>query len=94
MALSVDPQLEARIREVADKRGLDPASYLEEVLRRQLAVDELQSTPELNTNGQSLDQGLTGVVGVIHSGGSERLSERASDLFGAYLDEKRRKGNV
>jgi hypothetical protein len=47
-------------------------------------------------NGQTLAERATelGLVGVVNSGGAERLSERHSEVFGEMLEEQRRAGRL
>lgn len=52
------------------------------------------SNDDRHPNGQTLAERAAelGLVGVVNSGGAERLSERHSEVFGEMLEEQRKAG--
>nr|MDQ2732576.1 hypothetical protein [Armatimonadota bacterium] len=44
--------------------------------------------------GDTLDVALAGLLGVVNSGGAERLSENCGEKFTAYLEQKRSENHL
>jgi hypothetical protein len=84
--LDLPPETEERLRKRAELVGQDPATYVQALVDRDLSGE--QPSP------QSLAELLAGRVGVVHSGGGERLSEDTGGKFTDYLEQKRREGHL
>ncbi len=54
------------------------------------------SNGDTHAKGQTLAERAAelGLVGVVNSGGAERLSERHSEVFGEMLEEQRKAGRL
>ena len=79
-----------RLEEAAAAEGVTPAEWI---------AGRLPACPGIQprSNGkpaQTLAERFAGRVGVIASGGKERLSERASEIFGDMLEEQRKAGRL
>lgn len=80
----------ARLERAAEVEGITPAEWV---------ARHLPGCPEAKpcTNGkpaQSLAERFAGRVGVVASGGKERLSERHSEIFGEMLEAQRKAGRL
>jgi hypothetical protein len=81
----------ARLEEVAVADGVTPAEW---IARR---IPACAKEPEPCSNGRparTMADVLAGRVGLFDSGGDGMLAERHSELFGDYLEEKRKAGRL
>jgi hypothetical protein len=80
-----------RLERVAAVEGITPAEW---IARR---IPTWGKEPEPCLNGKparTMADVLAGRVGLFDSGGSGMLAERHSELFGDYLEEKRKAGRL
>ena len=79
------------LREAAAARGLSPAAWISAHLSRNVepTSDGANAEPP-----RTLADLFAGRVGQIGSGGHERLSENAEELFTEHLEAKRRSGHL
>jgi len=79
-----------RLMKAAEFAGLTPAEWIEKRL------PPLPPPVRLNEDGSpmTMAQAFAGRIGVVDSGGGERLAERHSEVFGEILEEKRRAGHL
>ena len=86
----------ARIQEAADADGMPLGPWV--VANLPLAKNGAEPPAASPcTNGKparTMADVLAGRVGVINTGGAERLSERHSEVFGEMLEEQRRAGRL
>lgn len=80
----------ARLEQAAAAEGVTPAEWIAE---RLLGQAHVQPGPN-DKPKQTLAERFAGRVGVIASGGKERLSERHSEVFGDILAAKREAGRL
>lgn len=77
--------------EAAGASGMTPASWIAAHLPGSACANE-------GTHGQTsagtLAEQFVGRIGVIGSGGGERLSERTAERFAEHLEAKRRAGRL
>lgn len=92
MSRSVDlPDADyARLEQAAADEGVTPAEWIAERLPGRAAVPPCPN----DEPGQTLAERFAPYIGVVASGGKECLSERHSDLFADYLEQKRREGRL
>jgi hypothetical protein len=83
-----DPHFE-RLEEAAAAEGVTPAEWIERRLPQPYVQPSSNGKP-----ARTLAERFAGRVGVIASGGKERLSERASEIFGDMLEEQRNAGRL
>lgn len=78
--------------DVAAEDGTTPLGWIAARLR--LLRGSRRATPR--PNGQSVADRAAelGLVGVVNSGGTERLSERHSEVFGEMLEAQRKAGRL
>lgn len=79
-----------RLEQAAAAEGMTPAEWIEWRLSPRSRIIS-------NANGKSdksLAERFAGRIGVINSGGKERLSERHREVFGEILEEKRKAGRL
>jgi hypothetical protein len=86
ITIELPPDLEARLRDKAEKLGQDPITYVTALVNRDLSGGEEEPT--------TLAELFAGRVGQINSGGTERLSEKCDQLFTDHLEQKRREGHL
>lgn len=79
-----------RLEEAAAAEGMTPAAWI----IAQLPVPRPCSHAKDDGKPRTLAERFAGRVGVVASGGKERLSERTSEIFGEILEEKRRAGRL
>jgi len=96
----------AALEEVAASSGLTPAGWIAAHVSRATAINGNGHQPALgqaNANGngqrsedppQTLADFLEGHIGVINCPTPEPLSENPRELFGEYLEAKRRAGRL
>lgn len=80
-----------RLVRAAEVEGITPAEW---IARR---IPACAKEPEACSNGRparTMADVLAGRVGLIDSGGDGMLAERHSELFGDYLEEKRKAGRL
>lgn len=80
----------ARLERAAEVEGITPAEWVARCIPR-------STNPLPCTNGKparTMADVLAGRVGLFDSGGDGMLSERHSELFGNYLEEKRKAGRL
>lgn len=80
----------ARLERAATQEGITPAEWIARRIPRW--VD-----PQPCANGkpeQTLAERFVGRVGVVASGGTERLSERHREVFGDMLEAQRKAGRL
>lgn len=82
----------AALREAAKAIGMTPADWIAAHLpsRSASAADGHEGRPSART----LADEFTGRIGVIASGGRERLSENTGERFADHLEAKRRAGHL
>lgn len=80
----------ARLERAAAAEGVTPAEWITERLP---ASADVQTSPPAKP-AQTLAERFAGRVGVVGSGGTERLSERSSEVFGDMLEEQRKAGRL
>jgi hypothetical protein len=81
----------ARLERAAEVEGITPAEWVTRHLPT--CADE----PKPCSSGkpaQTLAERFAGRVGVVASGGTERLSERHSEVFGDMLQAQRKAGRL
>jgi hypothetical protein len=88
--IEVPDALYEELAEAAAADGTTPLGWIAarlRLLRGSRHVDPAQ-------HGQTLAERFAGLVGVVDSGGSERLAERHSEVFGEMLEEQRKAGRL
>jgi hypothetical protein len=93
MSRSVEPSDEdyARLEQTAEVERITPAEFIAP------RIPTGAKDPEPCSNGRparTMADVLAGRVGLFDSGGDGLLSERHSELFGDYLEEKRKAGRL
>jgi hypothetical protein len=88
--IEVPEELFERLERAAAAEGLTPVAWLDARLR----VLRGSRHAGANENAGTVSDRLAGLVGVVASGGQERLSERHSEVFGEMLEEQRRTGRL
>jgi hypothetical protein len=87
----------ARIQDAADAAGMPLDTWVIENLPLEgpapVQKGEVPPGPD-GKPAKSMYDLFAGRVGVVNSGGAERLSERHSEVFGEILEEKRRAGHL
>lgn len=78
-----------RLEQTAAAQGLTPAEWIAWRLAPWSRV-----VSSNGKSGKSLAERFAGHIGVVNSGGKERLSERHREVFGEILEEKRREGRL
>jgi hypothetical protein len=88
MSITIDlpPDTELQLRERAEKLGQDPAAYIIALLDRDLK--HIEGAP------RTLAEAFAGRLGLVNSGGLERLSEDTGEKFADYLEQKRREEHL
>jgi hypothetical protein len=87
----------ARIQDAADAAGMPLDTWVIENLPLEGPAPVQKSEVPLGPDGKparSMYDLFAGRIGVVNSGGAERLSERHSEVFGEILEEKHRKGHL
>ena len=84
-----DP-LYRELAEAAEADGTTPLGWIAARLRLLRSSTRGRDT----SNDPTRADRLAGIVGVVASGGEERLSERHSEVFSEILEEKRRTGTL
>jgi hypothetical protein len=85
ITIELPPDLETQLREKASKLGQDPSAYIAGLVNQDLRRTEGEP--------QTLAEMFSGRVGLVNSGGAERLSENTGDKFTDALEQKRREGH-
>ncbi len=90
--IEVPDELYAELTEAAAEDGTTPLGWIAARLRL------LRRNRHVNArlNGQTLAERAAelGLVGVVNSGGAERLSEQHSEVFGEMLETQRKAGRL
>lgn len=87
LTLELPPEKEARLRQKAQAQGLAVEEYAIDALM-QAAGEAVPAADE-----RTLAEALVGLIGVVQSDG--RMDARDSKkVFGEYLEEKHRSGNL
>ena len=88
LILKLPPEKEARLRQKAQAQGIAVEDYAIDALMQ--AVGE-QAVPAADE--QTLAEALVGLIGVVQSDGSMDARD-SKKVFGDYLEEKHRAGNL
>lgn len=83
--LELPDDLYSRLASAALREGTTPLGWIEQ---------RLPAAPEEPRPGKTMADLFGDSVGKFHSGGQLRASERVSELFGEYLEQKRREGRL
>lgn len=86
MTIELPDDLHARLLDAAAEEGVSPVEWIAVRLRRRF--QQIHSNPDHQTLTDRLVS--LGLVGVVDSGGAERLSGRHSEVFGEMLEEEHR----
>jgi hypothetical protein len=78
------------LAEVAAADGTTPLGWIAARLRLLRGSRRVDGT----ANDQTLAERFAGRVGVVASGGTERLAERHSEVFGEMLEAQRKAGRL
>jgi hypothetical protein len=91
-SLELPEDVYAALREAAEASGMTPADWIAAHLlsRSASAEDDQEGGPPART----LADEFAGRIGVIGSGGRERLSEDTGESFADHLQAKRRAGHL
>jgi hypothetical protein len=105
--LNIPHDVYTRLVDAAQNEGTTPTGWIEQRLpsatERKCAdknapaqIERLtnQQLEQMRKEGQTMLDLFGDLVGSVHSGGKERLSERVSELFGDYLEQKRKEGRL
>ena len=77
----------SRLTGAAEKEGTTPVGWLDKNLPPEVPM---QGSPE----SQTMADDLRDFIGKYSSDGTLRASERVDELFGEYLEHKRREGRL
>lgn len=88
--IEMPDELYAELAKAAAVDGTTPLGWIAARLRLLRGSKRMDPNP----TGQTLAERFAGRVGVVASGGQERLSERHSEVFGEMLEEQRRAGRL
>jgi hypothetical protein len=99
--LSLPHDVYRRLVDAAQSEGTTPVGWIEERLppsECECSEPITKLTPEqrreMHEQGKTLLDVFGDSVGSINSGGQLRASERVNELFGEYLEQKRREGRL
>jgi hypothetical protein len=87
----------ARIQDAAAADGMPLDAWVVANLPLEAPAPVQNTEVPLGPDGKparSMYDLFAGRIGVVNSGGAERLSERHSEVFGEILEEKHRKGQL
>jgi hypothetical protein len=87
MVIDLPDELHARLLKAGSDTGLTPVEWIARRLPRPFKPPE-------NSDGRTMAERFAGRVGLVGSGGSERISENHSKIFGDMLEEQHRKGRL
>lgn len=104
--LSLPHDVFTRLVDAAQNEGTTPQGWIEQRLppskcdcpggeglpKPPVLTDE--RLEQMRKEGKTMLDVLGDLVGSVHSGGQLRASERVSELFGEYLEQKRREGRL
>lgn len=88
--IEVSDELYAELTEAAAEDGITPPGWIAARLRLLRKKRNVEAHPDGQTFAERAAE--LGLVGVVDSGGAERLSERHSEVFGEMLEAQRKAG--
>jgi hypothetical protein len=89
--LELPDDIYSRLSHAAQEAGTTPIDWLDKNLPPESPGNNV--TAETG-EGQTMAEVLAPYIGKFHSGGALRASERVNELFGEYLEQKRREGRL
>ena len=89
--LELPDNIYSRLSHAAEEAGTTPVDWLDKNLPPESPKAEKIAE---KTEQKTMADVLAGYIGKYHSGGQLRASERVNELFGEYLEQKRREGRL